>query len=67
MAFRANREKRNPEITYQNKVEQITKWYNSLLKNRETEVKINPNNKLPCKRKNLKPLDWYLEKIKKEI
>lgn len=49
---------------YQNKVNKITRWYSNLLKYREKEV-INPNTKQPVKRKILKELDWYLDKIKK--
>lgn len=51
---------------YRNKVEEVTHWYNKLVENRKKEV-INPNNKLPIKLKELKPLEWYLDKIKKVV
>jgi len=49
---------------YQQKVDKITKWYNNLVENRKKET-INPNTKLPIKLKELKPLDFYLSKVKK--
>ena len=52
---------------YQRKIDKITDWYNCLLKFREKEPKINSHNNLPYKRKELKSLEWYLEKIKKPI
>ena len=51
---------------YQQKVDQVTDWYNKLVENRKKEV-INPNTKLPIKLKELKPLDWYIDKIKKVV
>jgi AAA15 family ATPase/GTPase len=57
--------KKRTEKTYQHKVDKITNWYNRLLELRKKEPKINPNTKLPAKRKELKPLNYYLEKIKK--
>ena len=51
---------------YANKVEEITHWYNNLVENRKKET-INPNTKLPIKLKELKSLDWYLDKIKKVV
>lgn len=60
---------RDPIITYNNKVKRITKWYKRLIKIREENSvpKINPNTNLPAKRKELKPLNYYLDKIKKQI
>ena len=58
--------KQRSQSCYQKKVDKITKWYNQLLKNREKEV-INPNTKQPTKRKELKPLQFYLDQIKKPI
>ena len=59
--------KKRTEKTYQHKVDRITKWYNRLMEIRKEEPKVNPNTKQPAKRKELKPLEWYLEKIKKPI
>ncbi len=56
--------KKRSSSCYQNKINKITKWYNHLLKCREKET-MNPNTKQPIKRKELKPLNWYLEKIRK--
>jgi len=61
------RTKQRSSSCYQRKIDKLTNWYNQLLKFREKEPKINPHNNLPYKRKELKPLDWYLEKIKKPI
>jgi len=58
--------KQRSQSCYQKKVDKITKWYNQLLKNREKEL-INPNTKQPTKRKELKPLEFYIDKIKKPI
>ena len=60
------RKKSRTQAVYQKKVDKITNWYNQLLKNREKEV-INPNTKQPVKRKELKSLDYYIDKIKKPI
>jgi len=57
--------KRSSEV-YQQKREQVTDWYNKLVENRKKEV-INPPTKLPIKLKELKTLDWYLDKIKKAV
>jgi len=58
--------KRDPMKTYRRKVEKITKWYERLIALREKEsVIINPNNKLETKRKELKDLQFYLDKIAK--
>jgi len=58
---------RDPIITYNNKVRRITKWYKRLIKIREEKPisSINPNTNLPAKRKELKSLNYYLDKIKK--
>ena len=56
--------KQRSSSCYQNKINKITKWYERLMKFREKEI-INPNTKQPTKRKELKSLDWYLEKIVK--
>ena len=58
--------KKRSQSCYQRKIDKITKWYNRLLKFREKEI-INPNTKQPSKRKELKPLQFYLDQIKKPI
>jgi hypothetical protein len=58
--------KKRSSSCYQNKVDKITNWYNRLLIFREKEI-INPNTKQPTKRKELKPLETYIEKIKKPM
>jgi len=60
--------KRDPQITYRHKVDRITEWYNRLLKCRENpkgDNLINPNTKQEPKRKELKNLSFYIDKIKK--
>jgi hypothetical protein len=57
--------KKRSSSCYQKKVERITKWYNHLLTEKENPEKINPNNKLPYKKRELKELSYYIEKIKK--
>jgi hypothetical protein len=60
--------KKRSSSCYQNKVNKITKWYTDLLKCRENPKGnnlINPNTKLEPKRKELKPLDFYIDKIRK--
>jgi hypothetical protein len=52
-------EKRDPMITYNNKVERITNWYNKLIKNREEK------NAKGEDKKSLKPLEHYINQIKK--
>lgn len=49
---------------YEKKVRGIKKWHGHLTKCREKEV-INPNNKLSVKRKELKPVDFYVDQVKK--
>jgi hypothetical protein len=60
--------KKRSSSCYQNKVNKITKWYNDLQEARKDpkgDNLINPNTKLEPKRKPLKELDFYLDKIKK--
>jgi hypothetical protein len=65
MAERGTSKQRNSNC-YQKKVNNITNWYNRLLKFREeTPEKINKNTKQATKRKELKPLKEYTDKIKK--
>jgi hypothetical protein len=56
--------KQRSQSCYNKKVARITNWYNRLLKFREKEI-INPNTKQATKRKELKDLSYYIEKIKK--
>lgn len=58
--------KKRSASCYQKKVDKITKWYNHLLECKKKEI-INPNTKQPVKRKELKDLSYYIEKIKKPI
>jgi len=51
--------------TYQKKVDKITCWHNKLSHYREKSAEINPNTKLIAKRRELQPLEYYIEKIKK--
>jgi hypothetical protein len=57
--------KKRSATVYNRKVNKITKWYEILEKNREIPVRTNPNNKRPVGRKELKPLEEYITKIKK--
>ena len=50
---------------YERKVIRIRKQYNHLLKCRETPADINPNTKVPARRKVLQPLDFYIGQVKK--
>jgi hypothetical protein len=51
---------------YTNKVEAIKKWYMDIMMYREENpVAINPNTKKPAIRKELKPLEFYTDKVKK--
>jgi hypothetical protein len=62
----ASKVKRSSMIAYNRKVRAITKWYNRLVALREKNpIVINENNKQEVKRKELKPLDWYLSKLRK--
>lgn len=58
--------KRDPSISYNHKVEKLTKWYNRLMKIREQcPQKENENLKQLVHRKELKSLDWYISKLSK--
>ena len=62
--------KKRSQSAYTNKVNKITDWYNHLIKCRENPVKdnlINPNTKQEPKRKELKPLDYYIGLLKKPL
>jgi len=57
---------------YQKKVGKITKWYNQLVENQKKGVEPHPDmhehpDKLPRKQADLKPLDFYISKIKKVV
>ena len=56
---------------YHTKVEEITHWYNQLVENQKTPVEPNKDknhpDKLPRKRADLKPLEYYIERIKKVV
>ena len=56
--------KKRSQSCYNNKVNKIKKWY-AWLKWERAQEKINPNTKLSVKRQELKPLDFYIEKIRK--
>jgi len=63
--------KKRSQSCYQKKVDKITKWYNHLLEERKQDTRmenkqmINPNTKQEPKRKELRPLNYYIEKITK--
>ena len=57
--------KKRSQTAYQKKVDRIIAWYNRLLELRKKDKGINPHNKLPYKRAELKDLDFYIDKIKK--
>jgi hypothetical protein len=62
----SNKVARSPMISYNRKVAKITKWYKRLVAIREQNpIVINPNNKLEIKRRPLKELSYYIEKIAK--
>lgn len=50
---------------YNRKMIIMTNWYEHLVKSREKPQKENPNTKLYPKRKELLPLQYYLDRIKK--
>lgn len=50
---------RDPMITYRNKVKKITSWYNKMVKNRQM------TNALGKLKKDLRPLSYFIDKIKK--
>lgn len=65
MAERGRGKKRS-QSCYQNKINKLTEWYENLLKERENHPnKINPNTKQEVKRKELKPLNYYIDLLKK--
>jgi hypothetical protein len=60
--------KKRSQSAYNNKINKITKWYNDLQEARKDPKRdnlINPNTKQEPKREELKPLQFYLDKIKK--
>jgi len=64
MAQRLTPIKQRSSSCYQNKVKNLTDWYNHLIDERKNE-KINPNTKQEVKRKELKNLDYYIGLLKK--
>ncbi len=58
--------KKRSDQVYNKKCGKIDKWYNHLLKERETPV-VAREGKEPRKRKELQPLSFYISKIKKPI
>jgi hypothetical protein len=56
--------KKRSNKVYQKKIDKVTKWYEESLELREKPVVAN-SGKESRKRKELKPLDFYLNKIKK--
>lgn len=56
---------------YNRKVEEVTNWYRKLEENREKPIEPNKDNVHPDKqlrkRAELKPLEFYLDKIKKVV
>ena len=65
MAQRGKNKQRSSKV-YQKKVNKIRKWYGRLEKIRkENSNPINKNTKEPVKRRELKPIDFYIDKIKK--
>jgi hypothetical protein len=69
MAGRTTPIKKRSQNAYQKKVNRITAWYERLILLREKEIESNKDrehkDKVLRKRKELKPLEYYLEKIKK--
>jgi len=62
--------KKRSQSAYNNKVKKITNWYNHLSKERDNPQRdnlINPNTKQEPKRKELKNLDFYIDKLKKPM
>jgi len=60
------RKLRSPEV-YAKKVLRIKKWHNRLETIRLQPPTENPNTRLPAKRKELKPVEFYVEKVKKPV
>jgi len=65
MAGRTTPIKKRSQNAYQKKVNRVIAWYNRLVELRKKDKGINPHNKLPYKRTELKDLDFYIGKIKK--
>lgn len=62
--MKSSSQKGRSQKTYEHKVKRVTNWYNHLIEERKKEV-INPNTKQSVKRKELKDLSFYTDKIKK--
>jgi hypothetical protein len=60
----AGTHKKRSASCYEKKVRRITKWYNTLVKVRGVAT-TNTNTKQEPKRKELKPLEFYIDKLKK--
>jgi hypothetical protein len=61
--------KKRSSSCYQNKIKKITEWYNDLQEARKDpkgDNLINPNTKAEPKKRELKPLEYYLDLLKKE-
>jgi len=59
--------KKRSRTAYDNKAAAIKDWYSKLIIYREKNPEvINPNSKCPIKRRELKPLEFYLDLLKKE-
>ncbi len=58
--------KQRSQKVYDKKIDKITKWLNRLLEFRKKEI-INPNTKQSTKRKELRDLSFYIEKLKKPV
>jgi hypothetical protein len=56
--------KRDSNTAYNHKVEKIKKWYEHLEEERKNTY-INPNTKQEPKRKELKQLSYYIDKLRK--
>jgi hypothetical protein len=58
--------KKRSQSAYNNKVKAMTDWYNRLVIYREKNPEVvNPNTKCTVIRKSLKPLDYYINLLKK--
>jgi hypothetical protein len=62
---RATSIKKRSSSCYDRKVKKVTDWHNRLKRFREEPQRENPNTNLFPKRKELIPLEYYIEKIKK--
>jgi len=56
---RGEKKTHDASVTYRHKVEEITKWYNHILANRQEQ------NLLKQDKKPLKSLSYYIDQIKK--